>query len=146
MANEPSTVGSTPKAGWDESLGESIRSLGDSLARLLSAHVALARVELRREGERLLRVGVLIAVGLLWACAGYLVLMGALVALLSQPLGVAPAAALVGATNVVLGGAIMVLAIRRLGEHQPSLLKEELHDDVELARRSLSAPVEPEGR
>jgi hypothetical protein len=95
------------------SLREAIRSFGESLALLLTEHVALLKTELRLEGERLAKRGVLIGVGLLWCCVGYLGLMGALVALLAEGLGIALAALLVGLANLAGGVALVVFAGRQ---------------------------------
>jgi uncharacterized membrane protein YqjE len=125
------------------SLSEAFRSLGDNLAKLLGEHVALAEVELKREGERLVGIAALIGVGLLWACVGYLVLMGALVALLAQGMNIALAATLVGLLNLAMGAGIVFVAVRRIKADtgQPSLLKAELQEDVRDAR-SLVAEAE----
>jgi uncharacterized membrane protein YqjE len=130
MADEPTDV----------SLREAIRSLGDNLAKLLSEHVALAQIELKREGERLVGTAALIGVGLLWTCVGYLVLMGALVALLSQSMSVALAACVVGLLNLAMGAGIVAVAVKRIKAKadDPSTIKAELEmrEDSGVARRS----------
>jgi len=135
MANEPTEV----------SLREAIRSLGDNLAKLLSEHVALAQVELKREGERLVGIALLIGVGLLWACVGYLVLMGALVALLSQSVSVALAATIVGVVNLATGGLLVALAVRRIkaSAEAPAVLKAELQEAVKDVRAALPEEARP---
>jgi hypothetical protein len=98
----------------DASLGTAIRGLGDSLSKLLSEHVALLEIELKREGTRLAIAAVLAGGGLLLCCAGYLVLMGALVASLGPVLGVPLGATLVGIVNLIIGIGVVLVAVRRL--------------------------------
>jgi hypothetical protein len=98
----------------DASLGAAIRGLGDSLSKLLSEHVALLEIELKREGTRLATAAVLVGGGLLLCCVGYLVLMGALVASLGPVLGVPLGATLVGIVNLIIGTGVVLVAVRRL--------------------------------
>jgi uncharacterized membrane protein YqjE len=116
----------------DVSLREAIRSLGDNLGKLFSEHVALLRVEFKREGARLGVIALLVGVGLLLACSGYLVLMGAVVALLSETMSVALAATIVGAANLGVGAGVVVVAFRRLkaDADEPSVATDELAQDV----------------
>jgi uncharacterized membrane protein YqjE len=127
----------------DVSLREAIRSLGDNLAKLLSEHVALAEIELKREGERLVGTAALIGVGLLWTCVGYLVLMGALVALLSQSMSIALAASLVGVLNLAMGAGIVAVAVRRIKAtaDESSKITAEFAEDVRDARDALTDEV-----
>ena len=129
----------------DASLREAIRSLGDNIAKLLSEHVTLAEIELKREGERLVGTAVLVGVGLLWTCVGYLVLMGALVALLSQSMSVALAASVVGLLNLAMGAGIVAVAVKRIKAtaDQTSMIKAEFAEDVRDARRTLTDEVSP---
>jgi uncharacterized membrane protein YqjE len=124
---------------------EAIRAFGDNLAQLLLEHVALARAEIRLEGERLLGRGVLIGVGLLWACVGYLVLMGALVALLAQAMSVALAATLVGVTNLGAGAAMFRFAIRPVAPESLPFADstEQIEKDVKQIEHAIVDPVEP---
>lgn len=131
MAHEPTDV----------SLREAIRSLGHNLGKLLSEHVALLQVEFKREGARLAVVAMRVGVGLLLACSGYLVLMGALVALLVPSIGLPLAALVIGLLNLGIGGGVVALAVRRLRADvaEPSVLKAELEEDVKEIRESLAA-------
>jgi hypothetical protein len=124
-------------------LREALRSLADNLSRLLMDHLALARAELKVEGERLLYRGVLIGVALLWGCVGYLALMGALVALLAQGLSVALAALIVGLANVGGGVALLLFATRAEKADEPPLggFSEEIAQDLARAERTIEKPV-----
>jgi hypothetical protein len=116
----------------DASLGAAIRGLGDSLAKLLSEHVALLEIELKREGTRLATAAVLVGGGLLLCCAGYLVLMGALVASLGPLLGVPLGATLVGLVNLIIGIGVVLVAVRRLRNEagKPDAPNASLEDQV----------------
>ncbi len=124
---------------------EAIRAFGDNLAQLLLEHVALARAEIRLEGERLLGRGVLIGVGLLWACVGYLVLMGALVALLAQWMSVALAATIVGIANLGAGAAIFRFATRPVDADSLPFADstEQIEKDVKQIEHAIVDPAEP---
>jgi uncharacterized membrane protein YqjE len=139
--DRPSSEGSPS----DLPLRDALRSFADNLSRLLMDHLALARAELKLEGERLLYRGVLIGVALLWGCVGYLALMGALVALLAQGLSVALAALIVGLANLGGGVALLMFATRAEKADEPPLgtLSKEIEQDVKLAEQSIEKPVKP---
>jgi hypothetical protein len=97
----------------------------DAFARLLDAvqvlvreHLALARVELKREVRGLMRNLSPAAIGVPLLLSGWILLMGAVA--LALPLPAWAAFGIVAAANLAAGGALTQVAVRRaFGGEQP---------------------------
>src|SRR4051794_7682431 len=99
-------------------MAELLTNLADGVGRLVTQHIALAKLEL---GEDLKNVGTgagkvvafvpFLLVGSLFLCAG-------LVALMGPRVGYFPACALVAAANLATGAIGILLALRRMSERR----------------------------
>lgn len=92
----------------ERGLAALVARLTEGFSKLVTQHLALARVELLEDARSMGMDVALIAAFVPFILVGYALLCGALVALLAPPLGWAGALALVGALNLV-GGIVGVL-------------------------------------
>lgn len=106
--------GAEPERGG---LAQSFSRLTEALSRLVSEHLALARVELRADARAVGSQVAKIAVFLPAIVVGYGLLCVALALGLAQWLGAAWAFALVGALNFVGGGLGAYFAAQRMSHH-----------------------------
>lgn len=104
MSNQP------PDAGLSAQLGR----IADGLARLMSQHFALARLELADDARRMGRGVAGIALFIPFILLGYGFLCAAVVALLVDRLGLPGALALVGGGNALLGTLGLWVGVRVL--------------------------------
>lgn len=102
---EPDRVGLTAAAG----------RMAEGFSKLVSCHLALAKMELAAEAKVLGgALGRVVAFALLFVLVGYALLCGALAVLLARWLGVAGGLAVVGGANVIGGGVGIWLTLERL--------------------------------
>lgn len=122
----------------------------DGFSKLVTQHLALARVELMDDARAMGTDVARIAAFVPFVLVGYAFLCAALSALLAQWLGWAGSLAVVGAGNLVGGGLGIVQAIRRLQSHRlMDDTTEELNRSVAVlaqaqppASRSVALPRE----
>lgn len=107
--------------------------LVDSMSRLVTQHLALARLELVENTQALGADVARLAAFVPFMLVGYLFLCAALAAWLERWVGWPAALLVVGAANLVAGGAGLALTVRRLKSRQ---LLESTSQELQ---RSLSA-------
>lgn len=121
----------------DGSIAQLVARMADGLGRLLSQHVALAKLELSEDARAVGTEVAKVTVFLPFVLTGYLLLMAALGIALAQWLGVAGGLALVGGVNLVGGGAAAALALSRLRRRK---LLEGTASELERTSARLTAP------
>jgi uncharacterized membrane protein YqjE len=124
-------------------LSSALGRLADGLARLLSDHVALARVELKEDARALTRDVALVAAFVPLVVIGYALLCTSLALVLAGPLGTIQGFAWVGALNFLLGAAGVGWAARRI---QSQRMMDETRAEVELSAALLTQGAVQEGR
>jgi uncharacterized membrane protein YqjE len=92
--------------------------LVESMSRLVSQHLALARLELVENTQALGADVARLTAFVPFMLVGYLFLCAALAAELGQWLGWAASLLVVGVANLLVGGVGLALTVRRLKSHQ----------------------------
>lgn len=123
-------------------LAASFGRIADGLSRLISEHLALARVELRHDARALAMDLVRIGMFLPLVIVGYGLLCTALALALGTLIGLAGAFAVVGGANVILGGLGVFFAAMKLKE-RPVL--ERTRVEVERTTHALANVARPSG-
>ena len=95
--------------------------LGDQLARLLRAEVALARAELYASARQAVLGGGMLTVAAAAAFGGWLALIAAAIAAVAAGLPVWAAALIIGGTLMAGAGVLALLGVRRLARSAPPL-------------------------
>jgi len=117
--------------GERQSFAQEVRRLTDSIAKLVRDHLELARAELKEDARRYALDAALAATALPFLLAALLLLDVALAIGLAGRLGMGWAFALVGALNLIVGGACAAVAAARMRRHAHPLpmTSEELERD-----------------
>ena len=100
---------------------ELVGQMVDGVGRLVTQHIALAKLEIAEELRGLGREVGKVAAFAPFLALGYVLWCGALVALLSKPLGWPWAFFLVGSANVAVGSFGVLRALGHLKAHSPGL-------------------------
>ncbi len=128
-------------------LTSALSRLTDSLARLLSEHVALARAEVREDLRALGRDVAVVATFMPLLVVGYALVCVALALGLSAWLGSAWSFALVGGINLLAGAVAIAVATRRL--RRADVMDDsraEVERSASLFRQSAPEPEQVEPR
>lgn len=132
----------------DRGITALIGRMADGFSRLVTQHIALARLELA-EDARQMGVGLgRIAAFLPFVLTGYALLCGALALVLARWVGVAGGLALVGAANVLGGGLGLSRALRQMRSVK---VMHGTQEELNRSAAALSAPARgptegPDGR
>jgi uncharacterized membrane protein YqjE len=110
----------------DGKLANLLGNIVDGFGRLVTEHIALAKLELAKDANGLARELGKLALLLPLIAVGYAFICAALVALLVPTLSVAAALALVGAANLVSGSAGAYVAWKRL--KRPPVMENTLDE------------------
>ena len=128
--------------------GDALRRAADALVRLVKEHLALVRVELRKDLRRAGRDAVFAVAGVPLVIVGWALLMVALALAIAPWVGAAGGFAVVAVLNLAVGGGVMSIFARKLtGDDRPDLdeTTRELQEDrrwlQRLTRARDSEPV-----
>ena len=99
--------------GQQPEVAEVIVGTVDAVQRLVTAHLALARAQLRKQAEQASRAAVLGAIAMLPALVGWMLCCLAVALKLSGGLGLAGALLLVGGLNLGAGVLLFVRGTRQ---------------------------------
>lgn len=114
--------------------------LADGFSRLVSQHLALARLELAEDARALGKSAGTVVAGVPFVLVGYTLLMVALAALLRRWVGWAGGFAIVGGANLILGGAAIALALSRLSGRR---MMEDTSKELQRTTTALAAAKAP---
>jgi Putative Actinobacterial Holin-X, holin superfamily III len=103
-----------------------VKETADGFGHLIAEHVNLARLELVADAKTSGRKVAVIALIVPVIFIGYALVCVGLAMLLSRWLGASNAFFLVGGAHVVLGGAAIAVAVRRLSDVHP--MRETVHE------------------
>ena len=131
----------------DRGITALVGRMADGFSRLVTQHIALARVELA-EDARQMGIGLgRIATFVPFLLTGYALVCGALAVLLSRWLGLAAALAAVGAANLLGGGLGIASALRRMRTVRVmDATQEELNRSAAALSAPARGPTEPGSR
>lgn len=128
----------------DRGIAALVGRLADSFSRLVSQHLALARLELAEDAKAMGRDVARIVAFVPFVLVGYLFLCGALSVALAAWIGYAWALAAVGALNVVGGGLGIWRAVSRLQSRKVmDDTSQELSRSVEVLTTASHPAVPP---
>jgi uncharacterized membrane protein YqjE len=127
VANEPADRGITALVG----------RMADGFSRLVTQHIALARLELAEDARQMGAGLAQVATFVPFLLTGYALLCGALSVLLARWTGLPAALALVGLANLVGGGLGISRALRRM---RTVKVMSGTQEELNRSAAALSAP------
>jgi len=102
----------------DGSISALVTRLADALGRLLTEHLELAKLELKGDAKALATLAGKLAVSIPFVLVGYAFLCAGICLFLSRWLALDAAVAAVGGANLLLGGLLAYVAVRRLNQQK----------------------------